>query len=285
MNLICIPALEKHKSQLEFSLLRLLNNIYNYEILIVTPNKGDFIDLIDKNIQILEDNNFEDIRKSEIEEYLNFDKKYLSIWYYQQFLKYSIVHKLSSKYEIITILDADSVILNQNLYSSQKIFLNENEFHKEYFVTIKKLFPEIVTLNKSSINNFQTITTNIFMQMIERIESDGLKWYLKILELINISDDPRAFSEYETYANYASYFHKADNFPLKLFRRGDLLNIYESKSKIIRNLEYLKFDIVAFESNHDIKIKHLIYSIYLFLLIKINIYVKNLFSKFQSKKS
>jgi hypothetical protein len=280
MNLICIPALKKHQNHIRFSLSKLLNNFSNYDILIITPNKEDYSELIKRNIKVLEDNNFTDINKEEIEEFLNPEKKYLSGWYYQQFLKYSVVYKLSSSYDVITIVDADSIILNSRLYSSDKIFLNENEYHREYFVTVKKLFPEIIMLNKSSINNFQTFTSNIFREMIDRIETDGLKWYIKILKLINNSNDLRAFSEYETYANYATFFYKIDMLPLKLFRRGDLLNIYETQSKIIKKLEYLEYDIVAFETNHDIKLKHFIFSVFLFLNYNIKVYVKNLFSKF-----
>jgi hypothetical protein len=280
MHLICIPALEKHKSHIQFSLDKLFKEFSNFDFLIVTPNKDDFIEFSNLNIKISEDMDYLDLDKNEIYEFLNYEKKSLYIWYYQQLLKYSIIYKLSKFYEVITILDADSIILNTKLLSSNAIFLNENEYNKEYFVTIKKLFPEITLLNKSAINNYQTFTTSIFMDMIHRIEIEGTKWHTRLLKLINDSNDKRAFSEYETYANYASYFYNVECVPLKFYRRGDLLNKYESKNEIINKLQFLDYDIVAFEISHDIKLKHLLYSFYLFITYKLNFYVKDLFSKF-----
>jgi hypothetical protein len=276
MNLICIPALKKHKSHIQFNLCRLNKSFNECRIIIVTPDKDDYSDLSAENISIFEDNQFEDIQKEKIKELLNLDKKNFYLWYYQQFLKYSIIKKLFKNYDVITIVDADSVILNENLLSPNKIFLNENEYHTEYFMTIKKLFPQITTLNQSSINNFQTFTKDIFLNMIKTIEIDDRKWYIRILEFVNESKDPRAFSEYETYANYASFFYEVNNLPLRLFRRGDLLSIYQSKAKIIYNLEFLEYDIVAFETNHDIKISHFLFSFYLFLVCNIKVFMKKL---------
>ncbi len=280
MHLICIPALIKHKHHIQFSLNKLSKEFSNCDFLIVTPNKDDFTEFTNPYIKISEDIDYLDIDKNEIYEYLNHDKKSLYNWYYQQFLKYSIINKLSTIYDVITILDADSIILNTNLFSSNIIFLNDNEYHKEYFITIKKLFPEISILNKSAINNYQTFTTSIFTEMIYKIEIDGSKWYTELLKLINDSDDKRAFSEYETYANYATYYYDLKCLPLKLYRRGDLLNIYETKKEIINKLQLLDYDIVAFEISHDIKLKHFLYSFYLFITYKLNFYVKDLFSKF-----
>jgi hypothetical protein len=205
------------------------------------------------------------------------------VWYYQQFLKYSIVLKLNN-YDNIIIIDADSIVLNARILDNNIIFLNDNEFHTEYFVTIKKNFPEIICLNRSSINNFQNFDRNILIQMINHIEKEGNIWYLRILSLINQSNQLRSFSEYETYANYAYNYHNQKISSLKLFRRGDLLNIYQDKNKIITNLKFLGYDLVAFEISHNIKTIHFVYSLFLFIIINMKLYVKNIFSKFQSKK-
>lgn len=283
MNIICIPALGKHKEHLSLSLKYLENHYSVNEILIVTPNKDDYFDLYKNGYQISEDKDFIDIEKHEILKILNFNIKFLNGWYYQQFLKYSIVLKLN-KYDNIIILDADSIILNYRIMLNNKIFLNDNEYNQEYFITIKKIFPDIICLSKSSINNFQNFNRPILLQMIKEIEVDGTNWYLKILSLINESKELRSFSEYETYANYANYYFNHKTSKLKLFRRGDLLNIYQDKNRIISILKNLGYDIVAFEISHNIKASHVFYSLFLYFIINIKFYVKNLFSKFQSNK-
>jgi hypothetical protein len=283
MNIICIPALKKHKEHLNLSLKYLANHYSINEIIIVTPNKHDYFDLEKNGYVILEDNDFIDIDKNQILEILNKNIKFLNGWYYQQFLKYSIVLKLNN-YDNVIIIDADSIILNFRIMLDDIIFLNENEYHEEYFVTINKIFPDIICLSKSSINNFQNFNRQILFQMIKEIEVEGINWYLKILSLINESKQLRSFSEYETYANYANAYFNHKISKLKLFRRGDLLNIYQDKNIIISNLKNLGYDLVAFEISHNIKTSHLFYSIFLYLIINIKIYVKNFFSKFQSNK-
>ena len=57
---------------------------------------------------------------------------------------------------------------------------------------------------------------------IEKIKDE--KWYLYLIGQINDSFDVRAFSEYETYANFSFYFHNHKVENLKIFRRGDLIN-------------------------------------------------------------
>jgi hypothetical protein len=283
MNIICIPALVKHKEHLNLCLNYLSNHYAVNEIMIVTPNKIDYSDLQKSGYVVLEDKDFIDINKDEIFKILNYNIKFLNVWYYQQFLKYSIVLKLNN-YNNIIIIDADSIILNSKILNNNTLFLNDNEFHEEYFVTIKKIFPEIICLARSSINNFQNFNRFILIQMINHIEKEGDKWYLKILSLINQSNHLRSFSEYETYANYAYNYYNQKTSTLKLFRRGDLLNIYQNKNNIIKNLKFLGYDIVAFEISHNIKIIHVFYSLFLFFTINIKIYVKNILSKFQPKK-
>ena len=114
MNIICIPALGKHKEHLSLSLKYLENHYSINEILIVTPNKDDYFDLHKNGYQISEDKDFIDIEKHEILKILNYNIKFLNGWYYQQFLKYSIVLKLN-KYDNIIIVDADSIILNYRI--------------------------------------------------------------------------------------------------------------------------------------------------------------------------
>jgi|AACY02.10.fsa_nt_gi hypothetical protein len=284
MNLICIPALKCHKDNLEINIDNLLNFVNKNDILIITPNVDDFKDFREKGFNVQADSFFSDISKSEIISLLNSEKKFLNSWYYQQFLKYSIVLKCK-EYSNVIIIDADSIILNDRVLKNNFIFLNNTEYHRPYFSTIKNLFPSIKCLNKSAINNFQNFNREVLSQMIHKIEKiKDEKWYLYLIDQINHSHDIRAFSEYETYANYSFYFHNHELKSLKIFRRGDLINLYLSKDSILKLFKNTSFDIIGFEISHNIKMLHRFYSIFWVIILILKKYEKNIFSKFQSNK-
>ena len=117
---------------------------------------------------------------------------------------------------------------------------------------------------------------------IENIKDE--KWYLYLIGQINDSFDVRAFSEYETYANYSFYFHNHQLQNLKIFRRGDLINLYLSKDSILKLFKNTSFDIIGFEISHNIKILHRFYSFVWIIILILKKYEKNILSKFQSKK-
>jgi len=284
MNLICIPALKGHNQILVINIAILLNFVNKNNILIVTPEVDDFQEFKLKGFNVKADSVFLDISKSDLKKFLNSEKKILNSWYYQQFLKYSIVLKCK-EYSNIIIIDADSVILNDRVLKNDFIFLNTNEYHRPYFSTINNLFPSIQCLAKSAINNFQNFNREVLLEMIYNIEKiNDEKWYLYLIGQINDSYDLRAFSEYETYANYAFYFHRHRIQNLKIFRRGDVLNLYFSKESILKLLKNTSFDIIAFEISHDIKIVHRLYNILWVVILILKKYEKNILSKFQSKK-
>ena len=284
MNLICIPALKCHKQSLVINIANLLNYVNKNDILIVTPEVDDFEDFKLKGFNVQADSFFFDISKSDLKKLLNSEKKFLNSWYYQQFLKYSIVLKCK-EYRNIIIIDADSIILNDRVLKNNFIFLNTTEYHKPYFSTIKNLFPRIKCLNKSAINNFQNFNREVLLEMIYKIENiKDEKWYLYLIGQINDSFDVRAFSEYETYANYSFYFHNHQLQNLKIFRRGDLINLYLSKDSILKLFKNTSFDIIGFEISHNIKIFHRFYSFVWIIILILKKYEKNILSKFQSKK-
>ena len=284
MNLICIPALKSHKDNLSINIDNLFNFFNKNDILIITPDVDDYEDFKMKGFNVRSDSFFSDISKSEIISLLNSEKKFLNSWYYQQFLKFSIVLKCK-EYSNVIIIDADSIILNNRVLKNNFIFLNTTEYHKPYFSTIKNLFPGIKCLNKSAINNFQNFNREVLSEMIYKIEKiKDEKWYLYLISQINDSYDIRAFSEYETYANYSYYFHNHQVQNLKIFRRGDLINLYLSKDSILKLFKNTSFDIIAFEISHNIKMLHRLYSILWVIILILKKYEKNIFSKLQSDK-
>jgi hypothetical protein len=117
---------------------------------------------------------------------------------------------------------------------------------------------------------------------IEKIKDE--KWYLYLIGQINDSHDLRAFSEYETYANYSFHFHGHQVQNLKIFRRGDLINLYLSKDSILKLFKNTSFDIIGFEISHDINILHRLYSVLWIIILTLKKYEKNILFKFQSKK-
>jgi hypothetical protein len=273
MRLICIPALKKHKIYVDYSIKQLLRYCPNDKILIVTPHIKAFDDLKNDMIQILEDSDFFDLSPIEIEKHLVVNKKPFHKWYYQQFLKYSIVSKNKNFSEIL-ILDADTIILSEKISDCTSIYLNTIEYHKPYFNIIAKYFPEHKILPRSSIVNYMWFNSQLLNDMLKSIEFTGKnKWYLVLLNEINQRPDFLAFSEYETYANYKFNKFKSSLKTLKIFRRADLFVDYYSFEKVIKVSKIFKFDLIAFEDNHKKSFykKIIIFIIMIFIEMRIRL--------------
>jgi len=201
-RLICIPATKHHIKYVDFSIKILLEYFPNDDFLIVTPNTDSFNYLKRENVVVEDDNQYLDLSAEQIKLYLTDNKKSISKWYFQQFLKYSIINK-SKKYTDILIVDADTILLSDCIKDVNSINLTTLEYNTPYFDFICNYFPNQIILTKSSIVNFMWFNTNLFGEMLNSIEGNGhRKWFDVILEDINKSPSLMAFSEYETYANY-----------------------------------------------------------------------------------
>jgi hypothetical protein len=123
-------------------------------------------------------------------------------WYLQQFLKMGFSQYLP-RYKYYLIWDADTLLTRAISFFDDEIILltQGNEFHKEYFDTIKFLFNEINIQSISHISQHLLVDTNDMTSLINHLEKGGTKWWINILSSLN-GKTSHQFSEYETYANF-----------------------------------------------------------------------------------
>ena len=281
MRLICIPAIKSHLKYLTFSIKYLEKKFSTDQIFIVTPDQDCFMHLNNSNVSVKADSEFLDISSEKIKSNLSMNKKSMFKWYYQQFLKYSIVIK-SNKYDDILILDADTIFLSDCIEDSHCINFTSLEYNESYFKIIEKYFPSHKLLPKSAIVNFMWFNRPLLLDMLGIIQGNQKKkWFDVILDNVNKSKSSFAFSEYETYSNYKNNIKQSVHNDLKIFRRADLFMDYYSFGKIIKIAELYKFDLISFEENHN---RSLLKTIIIFLMILI-IELKLLFSGYYTKKN
>ena len=177
MRLICIPAIKSHVKYVDCSLKLLLKKFPNDDFMIVTPHQESFNYLNKEKITIKSDIDFLDLTPEEIKSKLTYNKKSMYKWYYQQFLKYSIISK-SKQYSEILIVDADTIILSDYVKDSDSLNLTTLEYNKSYFGIIKKYFPKQKLLPKSAIVNFMWFNSILFGEMLNSIVGKSKrKWF------------------------------------------------------------------------------------------------------------
>lgn len=158
------------------------------------------------------------IDTNKIRQLIKIKKKYAvrrSGWYIQQFLKMIYCRICHSKYYLIW--DSDTIPIKKvNMFNKdgKPFFDVKTEYHKPYFIALKKMFPELgKKFNYSFISEHMIINTNLMKNMIKRIELNkniiGKTWYEKIINCIDINNLPRSgFSEFETYGTFVSVNYK-----------------------------------------------------------------------------
>ena len=132
----------------------------------------------------------------------NWPEYHLAGWYLQQFLKMGF-SKYAPNHEYYLIWDSDTVLTRSiSFFDGDKILLTRgNEFHKEYFDTIKQLFSEIELQPVSHISQHLMVRAADMIELIDSLQSQGQDWWKNILSSLN-GKTPFQFSEYETYANF-----------------------------------------------------------------------------------
>ena len=290
MRLICIPAIKSHLKYVTFTISYLEKTFLNDQIIIVTPDKDSFMHLNNSNVSVKADNEFLDISSEQIKSNLSEDKKSMFKWYYQQFLKYSIVIK-SNKYEDILILDADTIFLSDCIEDSDCINFTSLEYNESYFEIIEKYFPSHKLLSKSAIVNFMWFNRLLLLNLLEIIQGNQKKkWFEVILDNVNKSKAPFAFSEYETYSNYKHNIKFPEQKDLKIFRRADLFLSFYSFKKIIEIGKIFKFDLISFEENHNRSLSKKIIIFFMKFIIELKLlfygyYTKKIKSLFSNRKN
>jgi hypothetical protein len=178
----------------------------------------------------------------------NWPEYHLAGWYLQQFLKMGF-SKYAPNHEYYLIWDSDTLLTRSiSFFDGDKILLTRgNEFHKEYFDTIKHLFSEIDLQSVSHISQHLMVRTADMIELINSLEKSDHKWWQKILSELN-GKTPFQFSEYETYTNYC-LSSKSDSYvsiKRNWFRYGKSFygcNLTEADMTKLSKL----YDFVAFE--------------------------------------
>jgi hypothetical protein len=136
-------------------------------------------------------------------------------WYIQQFLKMIYCKLCHNKFYLIW--DSDTIPIKKvKMFNNvgKPIFDVKTEYHKPYFITLKKIFPELgKKYNYSFISEHMIINAKLMKNMIKRIAFNknliGNTWYEKIINCIDIKDLPKSgFSEFETYGTFVNEYYK-----------------------------------------------------------------------------
>ena len=149
------------------------------------------------------------------------------------------------------VWDSDTIPIKEvKMFSNDRkpIFDVKTEYHKPYFITLKKIFPELgKRYNYSFISEHMIINTNLMKNMIRRITFNknliGNTWYEKIINCIEIKDLPKSgFSEFETYGTFVKKYYK------------QIYNIrhWESFTRLRKKITELHFN-SNFLTDNDIK--------------------------------
>ena len=228
MDIVIISKDENSKT-IEY----IINKFSDYKIYLISPKAEKSVF---NNIEKINDNDILDFNKL---------KKKLSIyrfgWYYQQFLKYSVVLKL--KGENFLILDGDTII-REKLLKSNSLFFSTKKPDERYYSLYKNIFPNDFLSNKSFITNQMVFNKSILQNLINEIElkfEDN--WISSISNLIKKNKN-LMFSEYQTYTEFV--LNRYNNFTIKsvkVFRRMDLIS--DSIENALK-----KYDVIAYENHH-----------------------------------
>lgn len=153
-------------------------------------------------------------------------------WFFQQFLKMGFALSDYCKNDYYLSWDADTIPLRKiNFFDNHErpFFTMKTEYHKPYFVAIKRLLGIEKVNDGSYIAEHMMFNKKIMCEILVKIQEsrvDGVVWYEKILNAIVpelVSTD--SFSEFETYGsfcklNYPSLYVERQ---MPTFRRGGLI--------------------------------------------------------------
>ena len=178
-------------------------------------------------------------------------------WYIQQFLKMQYCQICKEKYYLVWDCDTIPVKYVKMFNNEGKPFFDiKTEYHKPYFITIKKLMPELGKKNNYSfISEHMLITTKMMKNLIKRIALNvsipGDKWYEKVINSIDIEDLPfSGFSEFETYGTFINEYYNNSYVirPWNSLRRGRVY--YNHTSFTFKEAENIskKYDAISFEN-------------------------------------
>jgi len=179
-------------------------------------------------------------------------------WYFQQFLKMGFS---LSKYAKSFYLswDADSIPVRPiNFFdeNGSPLFTMKEEYHKPYFITLKKILNIDKLTTKSFISENMIFKSEIMIDLIDKIDKSilyGESWCEKIIMSLP-SNKNNSFSEFETYGNYVmQYYPKLYKMrEIRTFRNAGLIYTRFISNKIIHELSD-GYEMISLEHRHNPK--------------------------------
>lgn len=174
-------------------------------------------------IELIDESKYLD--KSQLQEKLSrlanegsFDKRYAVNWYYQQFLKYSIVLN-NSTYEHVYIIDGDTYLARQCLVNFLIPKISRRRFNL-YTNFNAKIFD--VKNKNNNVCNYMPFQPHILQKML-KIHFGTFSDFIDFVVLTNTKSQNVRFSEYQLYADYLFLSESIDFYNLRMFRRFDLV--------------------------------------------------------------
>lgn len=220
----------------------------------------DEFQIIDEN-DILSIKEFEKISlkfSKKISYLLEFNKRLN--WYYQQILKLSFLIRFIDKGEQnILLWDADTIILKKIDFFKFGKSINYgtfNEFHKQYYITNKKILNTLPRYHLSFLNQFIGITKEeaLFLKkkLFNEIESQNIASKISEIILSSIFSEHKEyngsmFSEFELIGQTNYLQNNKKQKPILSLRFG--LDGMLSKNQIFL-VKFLNFKHITYEHSH-----------------------------------
>ena len=153
-------------------------------------------------------------------------------WFFQQFLKMGFALSNYCKNDYYLSWDADTIPLQKISFfdvDERPFFSMKTEYHKPYFVAIKRLLG-IEKINEGSyIAEHMMFNKSIMCELLDTIQNnsiDGAIWFEIILNaIVPELESTYSFSEFETYGSFCKLNYPSLYVERKLpsFRRGGLI--------------------------------------------------------------
>lgn len=232
---IIIPIATKDIFILKKNIRFIQRNLKNHKNIYIITHKKNFR-LISA---VLKETNYQLIGEEEVlggfsyEELLKYTTKkniqFVNGWYYQQFLKFGFALTPYAE-EYYLSWDADTIPLRKIDFfeSGHPLFTMKKEFHRAYFDTIKNLLHIEKIEKESFIAEHMLFKKSIIKELIDKIENSNIQggnWIQKIINSLDLTCSPLAFSEFETYGTYCMKYYP-DLYKkryLNTFRSGGLI--------------------------------------------------------------
>lgn len=249
---VIIPVAFKDYSFLKKSYKYLCENLGAEHIFILTNAKlASYLPSIIKN-----DSKFVIIDEDHLLSGLTYEAIHLIIksqgrehtntgWFFQQFLKMGFALSDYCQNDYYLSWDADTIPLQPISFfdeDERPYFTMKTEYHKPYFIAIKKLLGIDKINDGSYIAEHMMFNKRIMCELIDKIQEssvEGVIWYEKILNsIVSEFESTDSFSEFETYGsfcklNYPSFYVERQ---MPCFRRGGLIQGRFVRDNILQKL-------------------------------------------------